>query len=241
MKKGILIAANLILAFGLFSCKDKKEEMPETLKPETLTIDGNLGALFEIVDDNYKIDKYSSAFKFNVKRTDHEMMGMDKIGFGYEIYNEKGEVIDSKKPVLERIDPFTFPENTMTLKPGQIGSLKIHLQPDKLAGAKTFKIIMECNETDDDETISEEAPSTTEASSDQWDKLLDEYESYCTKVASYAKKAQAGDVSAITEYASLIESAQSLQNKLENAKSDLTPAQAARLGKIASKMASSMM
>lgn len=240
MKKGLLIAANLILAFGLFSCK---EEMPESLKPATLTIEGNLGALFEIVDDDYKIDKNSSEFQFNVKRTDKESIGFNKMGFGYEIYNGKGEVIDSKKPVLEPLHPFTFPQNTMSLNPGQIGSLKIDIQgwPDKLAGAKTFKIFLECNETDADEMSSEPSTYMTESSSDKWDEILDEYEAYCTKVASCARKAQAGDFSAISEYASLLERAQSLEDKLENAKSDLTSAQVARLGKIASKMASSMM
>lgn len=77
--------------------------------------------------------------------------------------------------------------------------------------------------------------------SEDWDKILDEYEAYCTKLASYAKKAKAGDMSAMTEYASLLESAESLQKKLENAGSDLSVAQAARLQKIAAKMTQSMM
>ncbi|MDE6341153.1 MAG: hypothetical protein K2K93_02450 [Muribaculaceae bacterium] len=77
--------------------------------------------------------------------------------------------------------------------------------------------------------------------SEDWDKILDEYEAYCTKLASYAKKAKAGDMSAMTEYASLLESAESLQKKLENAGSDLSVAQAGRLQKIAAKMTQSMM
>ncbi|MBD5263673.1 MAG: hypothetical protein HDS39_06335, partial [Bacteroides sp.] len=64
---------------------------------------------------------------------------------------------------------------------------------------------------------------------------------YCTKLVAYAKKAKAGDMSAMTEYASLLESAESLQKKLENAGSNLSAAQAARLNKIAAKMANAMM
>ena len=45
----------------------------------------------------------------------------------------------------------------------------------------------------------------------------------------------------MTEYASLLESAESLQKKLENASSNLSAAQAARLNKIAAKMAQAMM
>lgn len=53
-----------------------------------------------------------------------------------------------------------------------------------------------------------------------WDSLLDEYESYCNKVASLYKKAISGDMGAMTEYASALEQAQSLSEKLENAKGD---------------------
>lgn len=79
------------------------------------------------------------------------------------------------------------------------------------------------------------------SSKENWDKILDEYESYCNKVVALSKKAMSGDMSAMTEYASLLEQAQSLGNKLENAENDLTPAQIARLNKIASKLAGSMM
>ncbi len=89
-------------------------------------------------------------------------------------------------------------------------------------------------EVDEDEVASV-------SGSEDWDKILDEYDAYCTKLASYAKKAQAGDMSAMTEYASLLESAQSLQKKLENAGTNLSAAQLSRLNKIATKMANSMM
>ncbi len=82
---------------------------------------------------------------------------------------------------------------------------------------------------------------TVSAGSEDWDSILDEYEKYCDKTVALYKKAQAGDISALTEYTSLLESAQSLQKKLENAGSDLSAAQAARLNKIAAKMANAMM
>ncbi len=91
-----------------------------------------------------------------------------------------------------------------------------------------------------EEVKKDEAPAAS-SSSEDWNKILDEYEKYCDKLATVAKQAQAGDVSAITEYASLLESAESLQKKLDNASSELTAAQAARLNKIAAKMAKSMM
>lgn len=91
------------------------------------------------------------------------------------------------------------------------------------------------------EPISEETTEPVaeeKVSTEKWDALLDEYEEYLDKTIAFSKKAKAGDMSAMTEYASLIESAQSVQKKLEDAKNELTPAQAARLSKIASKFAS---
>ena len=101
------------------------------------------------------------------------------------------------------------------------------------------------------EEVSVEAPADNDApadnkaaassSSNNWDTLLDEYEQYCNKLASMSKKALAGDVSVMTEYSSALEQAQRLSDKLENAQGEMTPAQVARLNKIAAKMAQSMM
>lgn len=87
--------------------------------------------------------------------------------------------------------------------------------------------------------VAEETTATEEPAKDsaKWDELLDEYENYCNKTIEFAKKAKSGDMSAMTEYASLVESASKLQEELNDAKNDLTPAQAARLSKIASKFA----
>ena len=89
--------------------------------------------------------------------------------------------------------------------------------------------------------IEETEVETVSVSGEDWDKILDEYESYCTKLVAAAKKAKAGDVSVMAEYASLLESAESLQKKLENASSSLSVAQATRMNKIAAKMAQAMM
>ena len=47
-------------------------------------------------------------------------------------------------------------------------------------------------------------------------------------------------MSALTEYASMLEKAEKLQSQLDNAKNDLTPAQLKRLNKITMKMAQSL-
>ncbi|MDE6648878.1 MAG: hypothetical protein K2K45_03005 [Muribaculaceae bacterium] len=98
------------------------------------------------------------------------------------------------------------------------------------------------SESVDENVVAEEVEVDTVADSgEDWDQILDDYESYCNKLVAAAKKAKAGDVSVMTEYASLLESAESLQKKLENASSSLSVAQATRMNKIAAKMAQAMM
>lgn len=71
----------------------------------------------------------------------------------------------------------------------------------------------------------------------QWDEVLDEYEEFVDQYVKFFKKAQAGDMSALTEYMECLESAVSLQEKLEDAESDLSMAQVKRLNKIILKIA----
>lgn len=104
-------------------------------------------------------------------------------------------------------------------------------------GAKTFKITINTR----GEKVSNDVSTVSTSSSNNWDSVLDEYESYCNKLASMSKKAMAGDMSVMGEYSSALEQAQSLSKKLEQAQGEMTAAQVARLNKIAAKMAQSMM
>lgn len=94
---------------------------------------------------------------------------------------------------------------------------------------------------DDTGGLIDHTATTSSAGSTDWDKVLDEYEQYVTKLASYSKKAMSGDMTALTQYASLLESAESLQSKLENAEGEMSVAQMQRLNKINAKLAQSMM
>lgn len=90
-----------------------------------------------------------------------------------------------------------------------------------------------------DDTIPVEEKQEVVASNN-WDSTLDSYEKLVDKYISLAKKAQAGDMSALADYASIAEESQKLSNKLNDA-SDMTPAQMARYQKITAKMASAAM
>jgi len=86
--------------------------------------------------------------------------------------------------------------------------------------------------SDDSYGIDEDSSGSTD-----WDALLDEYEGYCDESIRLAKKVKAGDPSAYAEYADLVQKAQSVSSKLQNAKSQMTSAQMSRLATIANKMA----
>ena len=83
--------------------------------------------------------------------------------------------------------------------------------------------------------------SKSSENSENWDAVLDSYENYVNQYIKLMKKAQAGDVSAVAEYASMMEKAEDLSNKLEKAEDSLSSAQLARYTKITQKLASAAM
>lgn len=92
------------------------------------------------------------------------------------------------------------------------------------------------DESSTDESSSDASASDGEISSSDADSFLDEYDNYVTQYISLLKKASAGDVSAASEYANMLQSAQDMQEKLDAAKGDLTSEQVARLMKIEAKL-----
>ena len=80
--------------------------------------------------------------------------------------------------------------------------------------------------------------SSSESSSNDWDSVLDEYEKYVDEYISMYKKAMAGDVSALSSYIGLLESAEKLSDKLDDAEDDMTTSQMNRYMKITQKMTS---
>ena len=85
-----------------------------------------------------------------------------------------------------------------------------------------------------------EVPSIYAPASDSVDDVLNEYEKYVDKCIALMKKAQAGDMSAMTEYAKLAEQAQKLAEKVEKVADSMSAAQIARYTKITQKLASAM-
>ena len=129
------------------------------------------------------------------------------------IYMPADEV--SKKEILEKIH--------------SCGSIHLYLQEDENAGNDEKSKKNDGEEDDDD--------SSDNTSSTDWDSILDEYENYVDKIIALCNKINNGDMSAMSEYTSLLQSSQELNNKLTQGQGSMTSAQVARYSKISAKMA----
>lgn len=83
---------------------------------------------------------------------------------------------------------------------------------------------------------SEELASDESSENEDWDALLDSYEDYVDSYISLLKKANAGDLSALSEYPNFFQKAQDLGEKMSNASSDLSASQLNRYNRINQKM-----
>lgn len=97
-------------------------------------------------------------------------------------------------------------------------------------------------EGDDEDNGGEgdESVSASSSSSNEWDSLLDDYDSYVSKMTSCISKMSGNDPTAAMEYAQAQMEAASLLDKLSRAKSDMTAAQMARFNKIQAKYVKAM-
>ena len=82
----------------------------------------------------------------------------------------------------------------------------------------------------------ESSQSVKSINSRDWDKVLDDFESYVDKYISFSKKASSGDLTALAEYASLLEKTEKLEKELNAAQNEMTKAQMKRYLQIIEKM-----
>ena len=83
--------------------------------------------------------------------------------------------------------------------------------------------------------------SSSKKSSKNWNKVLDEYEKFVDQYIKTYKKAMNGDMSAMGEYARLLEKAEDLEDDLADAEDELTTAQMNRYMKITEKLSNALL
>lgn len=242
----------------------KKSDDPYTLTPETTAVKGDLSDYYEVVEkeytttDNYRtmMDNTHAIVAVEIKRTDKEFdfdpestypMGTlsegmtGNAGFGIEILDESGNVINKSAATnggLGGMYSDADMKEALKLKAGETATVRWQMNFDAKDKPVKFRITSAYEKSGYNGGSSE--ITNTSSSTNNWDSILDSYEKYVDKYLVIYKKVLNGDMTAAAEMTSMLEKAQDLQNKLENAGSELTTSQAARLAKINSKLMEAM-
>lgn len=256
MKK-LTLAVVALLGFSLFSCGGNGTNDIE-VTPSDTTITGELKGFYTINNRTYKLKEYDYYWGLiiDVVRTELDSLNFDKgsIGFGVEILDKDGNVLVKKQ--VDTYDSHDEYGIIRKLKPGEKASLTFDINDKKFDPSEVadFRVLSEfirgwdyydsstsgSSESSSDESDSADSSSSS-ASSEDWDAVLDSYEEYVDQYISLMKKAQQGDMTALTEYPALLEKANDFGSKLSSASSDLSTSQMARYTKITAKITKAAM
>lgn len=256
---------------GSNESNDTNSEESISLTPKSTHIKGDLGDYFEVEDKEYTtVHDLFDVISIEVKRNDTPLPFDPKsdgvrsigtygagittlVGFGLELYDENGNVVDkistgdfySHDDILEAIK----------LKSGETGIIRfsIHIKeknkPTQFVMTSSIEKVTPSDDSDNEDISDNSDNGDTEsdysshssAGSTDWDAVLDSYERYVDKYVTLYKKANNGDLDALTDYNEYMQEALELNEKLSNAKGELSTKQIARLNKINLKMSKAAM
>lgn len=242
---------------------NKKDEVVK-VKPEKTEIKGPLKGYFEVVQKDYIVKENGSwghLISVELRRTDKELpfdaskatsfsVSTDEkpiqVGFGIEMLDGNGDVVEIKNANaggLSGVYSSDDIESAIQLGANETGIVRWSINIEEKPVSFRITSAVEGNATSfsSDESEDGETSTTSNSKSKDWDKVLKDYEDYINKYIALMKKANAGDVSAITEYASMLEKAEKLQTSLNNAGDNLTATQAAKFLKLQQKLTNAAM
>ena len=242
MKRLIKFSVLVVLITTIcISCGSKITEV--TVKNKSTDINGYLNGYLEVVDGSYKISMVENNLILYVKLKVVKQLEES------ELYEISAELLDESDMPLSGLGTFlasymNFSDDidkiNDALKEGT-GEITVKLiysvgednskesEALKIASekAKSFSINSKIK---DDVTISENNGDKN------WEKILTDYESYTNQCIKLLKKANSGDVSAMTEYLEVLQKAQDIQESFLEAEDDITTAQMERFIKIQKKL-----
>lgn len=242
-----------ILAISITSCGSKSgskgDDSTCEVTVDNTTIGGKLSQYFSLVDKTYKYKKDNLIDEVIVELKCIEPLPENLEAYiGIEVLDENGNVIAVEIPDG---NSFCDYELLQQANPDQIVTVTIknynEVGKEKPAKIRLSSKVSEKEESDDtDDTSDEDSYSSSDSDDDSsaslssgsedWDAMLDSYDSYVTKYVSLTKKAMKGDLLALAEYPALLEKAQDLCTKMEKAQGELSPSQLSRYLKITTKM-----
>ena len=243
-----------ILAAIMAACKGGGSMTPVSEK-----IQGPLGEYFEVVTKDYKAK--DGKVSIEIKRIKEGLPEPWKEGmevgydgetctplFSIEFQDGEGNVVG--KDAADIISDIDELKAIVALGVDESATITFNSEDDavKFKMSSTFEV----NPKDDSTSVVSDGVSDSEdesalsddegevgssaTGSEDWDALLDSYDSYVTKYIAFAKKAANGDLNAISEYAALMEKAQELSDKMSGAKGDMSASQWARYMKITARL-----
>ncbi|MDD3124388.1 MAG: hypothetical protein PHV24_00945 [Candidatus Kapabacteria bacterium] len=258
MKKIYLNSIIALIAILLCSCGSSEKEL--TLKNYSTKVGGDLANYLEVVEGSYKLAMVNGELiltaKFKVivpldenaeyEKIEAELLdesGMPLAGVGnFELqYEDKDKVLSALRSgsgefaVQMQYFGNCTPEEALKIAMKSAKSFSVTTTADVYDGTPST---VTDNDTDLESTDEEQESENVEheSSGRNWDQVLSDYESYTDKYIRLLKKAASGDLSAATEYASMLEEAQSLQESLSDAEGELTSAQLKRFAQIQNKL-----
>lgn len=252
--------AIVIIAVSLIACGGGKNEY--SIKSSSPSIKGDVSECFEVVDGTYKLEKMIGAdgsdnFKLNVqlKRTeksfDFTIEDHTNVILYCDLLEDNGTpFINGSMDYLQGGGYAQTQQDLLKLKSGEtswvyfIYSINKNITNSDYEKAKTFSIRSVVDKPV--ESTSDNSPSSTEttASSDtnstasnaSIDDMIKSYGDFIDQYVILMKKAKAGDASAMSDYAEMLQKAQDLQQKLTDVQGNMTPAQVGKLLKLEAKL-----
>lgn len=252
----------ITLLFGiaalLMSCGGNKKADSLTVTPETTEIKGALKGCYEVVQKDYTIKNngWSDVINVELKRTDKELpFDLQKatsfgvyvegksvhVGFGIELTDKNGEIAEITNANGSGLSgPYSSDDivSALNLNPGETGIVRWSVDIDN--EPVSFRITSAVEKgSESSSELSESSSSISEKkSSRDWDAVLDKYEDYVDEYVATYKRAMDGDLSAMTEYVSLLEKAEELSDELDDASDEMSSAEVNRFVRITNKLSS---
>ncbi|WP_298347923.1 DUF6591 domain-containing protein [uncultured Dokdonia sp.] len=247
-----LILTVIILSIIISSCEEKKIDNA-IVSPQSTSVKGDLTEFISIENGNYEIADGNGgkmAVKINALKPYPDDIKKLKITFTASLLDANGMPLSGVNDF--KID-YQGEEKIKTLLKNGIGQEVISFKgffgdykSEKYANkVKSFsvssslkqkKVKSKSNQTNKAVT----SPTSTAKASNKWDKTLDTYSEYVDQYVVLMKKANKGDLDALSEYPSMMQKATKLNEQLKDAGNDLTPKQLKRMTAIQTKMTNAL-
>jgi hypothetical protein len=249
----------VICAISLMSCGGGGQPEETSLSPIDIQVSGDLSDYLTVVDGTYKVSYAGGDLILPVKlKGTNPVQDLE--------YNEiRAEILDETGMPVTGLGTFYISSGLWAaaddnakveelLKNGT-GETAVQLIYSSWGGAgtkeamklvqkgKTFQIFTEASEvtktavaTSSSGNVQSSQATKSTSGGTNWDSILDDYEKFVDSYVKLLKKANDGDLSAMTEYITALEKATVLSDKLDDASDDLSVSQMTRFAKIQQKI-----